>query len=149
MPTPHVDVSAAPSEVLLVERFLAALESLNEAEILDLVDESIVYQNVPLPPARGREAFEKQMNGFAKYMTEFKVDSAEYSAHGATVYCNRYDTLAGPGFSVRLWVEGEFVTSGDRIVRWTDRFSWPVLLAKLALTVPGLALHLAKKLRSA
>ncbi len=145
MPTPAVDVSAAPSEVLLVERFLQALESQDSAAILELVSDDIVYQNVPLPAARGRLEFEKQMNAFSRYLNEFVVDSARYETRGSTVLCNRYDTLAGEGFRVRLWVEGEFVVRGGQIVRWVDRFSWPKLVAKGLLTTPRLLGHLAKR----
>ncbi|MCA9534430.1 MAG: nuclear transport factor 2 family protein [Myxococcales bacterium] len=145
MPSPAVDVSAAPSEVLLVERFLDALEQLDSEAILDLVSDDIVYQNVPLPPARGRHEFEKQLRLMAKYMTEFKVDSARYETRGSTVLCNRYDTLAGEGWRMRLWVEGEFVVRNGQIVRWVDRFSWARLLLSSALTTPRLLMHLAKR----
>ncbi|MCA9575771.1 MAG: nuclear transport factor 2 family protein [Sandaracinaceae bacterium] len=145
MPSLAVDVSAAPSEVLLVERFLAALESLDSEAILDLVADDVVYQNVPLPPARGRKQFEQQLGLMARHMTEFVVDSARYETRGATVQCNRYDTLAGPGWRMRLWVEGEFVVRNGLIVRWVDRFSWPKLLLATAKTTPRLLMHLTKR----
>jgi limonene-1,2-epoxide hydrolase len=132
---------------LLVERFLAALESLDSSAILDLVSDDIVYQNVPLPPARGRRAFEQQLGLMARFMTEFKVDSARYETRGSTVQCNRYDTLAGEGWHMRFWVEGEFVVRNGHIVRWVDRFSWPRLILASALTTPRLLVHLAKKRR--
>jgi limonene-1,2-epoxide hydrolase len=147
MPSPAVDVAAAPSEVLLVERFLAALESLDTTAVLDLVSDDIVYQNVPLPPARGRRAFEKQVGAMARYMTEFTVDTASYETRGATVLCNRYDTLGGDGWRMRLWVEGEFVVRDGQIVRWVDRFSWARAVLASALTPPRLLVHLAKRRR--
>jgi limonene-1,2-epoxide hydrolase len=130
----------------LVERFLDALERLDSSAILDLVSDDIVYQNVPLPPARGRQQFEQQLGLMARHMTEFKVDGACYETRGDTVLCNRYDTLAGNGWRMRLWVEGEFVVRNGQIVRWVDRFSWARLLLSSALTTPRLLIHLAKKL---
>ena len=82
------------------------------------------------------------MAGFMKVLSEFEVDSAEYSASGETVYCDRYDTLVSDGYRLRLYVRGEFVTRNGRIVRWTDRFSWAELVGKSALTMPRAVLHL-------
>ena len=146
MPSPAVDVSAAPSAVLLVEGFLDALERLYSSAILDVVSYDIVYKNFPLPPGRGRQLFEQQLGLMARHMTKFKVDGARYETRGDTVLCNRYDTLAGNGWRMRLWVEGEFVVRNGQIVRWVDRFSWARLLLSSALTTPRLLIHLAKKL---
>ena len=58
--TAHDTPMDAPTDpVEVVRAFLAALERLDVDGALELTSPDIVYQNVPLPPARGREAFEQ------------------------------------------------------------------------------------------
>jgi len=56
----------------VVTAFLSALERFDMDEALSHAAEDITYQNVPLPPARGKRAFAKQMRGMAKYGTGFE-----------------------------------------------------------------------------
>jgi limonene-1,2-epoxide hydrolase len=48
------------TEIETVQTFVAALEALDIERALSLAAPDIVYQNVPLPPARGHAAFAKQ-----------------------------------------------------------------------------------------
>src|SRR5690606_9466391 len=59
--------------VAVVRAFLGALEDLDLDRALALVSPEIVYQNVPLPPARGRGPFEEQMRWLTRLCTGFEA----------------------------------------------------------------------------
>lgn len=63
------DARAQADPVAVVRAFLAALEDLDVDRALELVSDDIVYQNVPLPPARGLDEFGRQMRWLQRYCT--------------------------------------------------------------------------------
>src|SRR5262245_14889400 len=94
-PTPQ----DAPTDPVAVGRaFLAALEALDVDAALALASEEIVYQNVPLPPARGRKAFEQQMRFLERYCTGFEAEIHHIAADGGSVMTERTDALIKDDF---------------------------------------------------
>jgi limonene-1,2-epoxide hydrolase len=74
----------APTDpVAVVRAFLNALERLDIDGALELTSSDIVYQNVPLPHARGRDAFEQQMRFLERYFTGFEAEIHHVAADGA------------------------------------------------------------------
>ena len=63
------------SEAEVVETFLAALARLDVDAVGELLDPDVVYQNVSLPPARGRAATLRVLGSMARPLTSF--DSAQ------------------------------------------------------------------------
>lgn len=117
--------STAPSsEIEVVRAFLGALERLDADAVLDLSDPAIVYQNVPLPPARGRAAFEKQMRWFERYMTGFEAHIHNIAADGPTVLTERTDVIEFGMVRVAFWVCGTFEVADGRVTVWRDRFDF-------------------------
>jgi limonene-1,2-epoxide hydrolase len=117
--------SSAPIEV--VERFFAALGDLDIERALDEVDDEIVYQNMPLPPARGRDAFERQMRGMARYGTGFEARIHNIAANGDVVLTERTDVLEMGAFRAEFWVCGSCEVRDGRIVLWRDYFDYPTV----------------------
>ena len=120
------DTAGTPSatEVAVVRDFLAALERLDTAAVLALADEDIVYQNVPLPPARGREAFAKQVRWMAQNLTGFEARIVNIAGNGPIVLTERVDVLARGRFRSEFWACGTFEVRDGRIVLWRDRFDY-------------------------
>lgn len=120
MPTPEPAVST-------VTHFLAALEDLDIDRALSYAAPGIVYQNVPLPPARGLAAFEKQMRWLARAMTGFEVTIQHIVGDGPIVLTERTDTLRAGSWSAAFWVCGSFEVRDGRIELWRDYFDWATL----------------------
>lgn len=116
-------------EIEVVEAFLAALEEMDVEGALAWCADDVVYQNVPLPPARGRRAVEKQLRAMAKVGTGFEVEMRNIAANGPVVLTERVDVLRRGGFAMDFWVCGTFEVRDGRIVLWRDYFDWPTFLA--------------------
>jgi limonene-1,2-epoxide hydrolase len=124
------------TEIETVERFLAALESFDMDRVLALVAPDVVYQNVPLAPARGVAAFAKQMRGFARLAEKFEVRMHHIAANGPMVLTERTDTLVIRGARAEFWVCGTFEVQGGKIVLWRDYFDWANVVGKLLMAAP-------------
>jgi limonene-1,2-epoxide hydrolase len=125
-------MSEAPSPIETVKAFLAALEELDIDRALTYVAADVVYQNVPLPPARGRAAFEKQLRTMAKYGSGFEAKLHHIAADGPVVLTERTDALAAGRWRAQFWVCGTFEVRDGRIVLWRDYFDWMTVLASSA-----------------
>lgn len=117
------------TEIEVVERFLTTLEALDVDGAVALCADDVVYQNVPLPPARGRRAVEKQLRAMAKAGTGFDVEMRNIAANGPIVLTERVDILRRGSFAMEFWVCGTFEVRGGKIVLWRDYFNWPTFLA--------------------
>lgn len=130
----QIDAPTEPIEV--VRTFLAALERLDVDAALALTSDDIVYQNVPLPPARGRKAFEQQMRFLTRYCTGFEAEIHRIAADGDSVLTERTDALIKNDFRAEFWVDGTFDVVDGRIAVWRDRFDWATVLAAVLVAVP-------------
>jgi limonene-1,2-epoxide hydrolase len=115
-----------------VLEFLSALEELDIDRALGHLDAEVVYQNVPLPPARGLAAVEKQLRMMSKYGTGFEARTHHIAADGPIVLTERTDVLRRGSFEVEFWVCGVFEVREERIVLWRDYFDWTTFLAASA-----------------
>lgn len=119
-----------PKETVLA--FLSALEKLDVDAALALAADEMVYQNVPLPPAKGIVAVEKQLRGMTKYGTGFEARMHHIAADGPIVLTERTDVLKVKSWSAEFWVCGTFEVQQERIVLWRDYFDWTTFLAASA-----------------
>lgn len=136
------DAKKSTDPIDVVERFIAALERFDLDAAMELVDDEIVYQNVPFPPARGARQFRGQMESFAKACDVFEVETHNIAAEGQTVLTERTDVLGRGRFRAGLWVCGTFELRDGKIVVWRDRFDFANLLAGLARGLFGAAASL-------
>ena len=139
MPASPTDAtpSGAPTEpVEVVRAFLAALERLDVDAALALVADDIVYQNVPLPPARGRAAFEQQLRALERYFTGFEAEVHHIAVDGSSVLTERTDALIRGGLRAAFWVDGTFEVVDGRIAVWRDRFDWVTLVVAVLAAAP-------------
>ena len=135
MPAGPTDAPTEPVEV--VRAFLGALERLDVDAALELTSDEIVYQNVPLPPARGRTAFEQQIRFLERYCTGFEAEIHHIAADGPnTVLTERTDVLIRGDLRAGFWVDGTFEVVDGRITVWRDRFDWATVVAAVVVAVP-------------
>jgi limonene-1,2-epoxide hydrolase len=111
-------------EIETVKSFFAALESLDIDRVMDHVSPDITYQNVPLPPARGRDAFEKQMRALPRFGTGFEAQIHHIASDGPVVLTERTDVLERGRMRASFWVCGTLEVRDGRIVLWRDYFDW-------------------------
>jgi len=114
--------------VKVVKDFLAALEELDLETAGELLGPGVLYQNVPLPPARGKAATLKTLRLMLRYGTGFEARIHEISADGDTVLTVRTDVLESGRWRAEFWVCGTFRVRGGKIVLWRDYFDWGALL---------------------
>lgn len=129
------------TEIEVVERFLGALEKLDIDAAVALLDPSVVYENVPLPPARGLPAVEKQLRWLGRYARGLEVVHHNIASNGPVVLTERTDILSVGRLTAAFWVCGTFEVRDGRITLWRDRFdmvdfalSWVRGAAKLLLS---------------
>ncbi|RSN21842.1 limonene-1,2-epoxide hydrolase [Amycolatopsis sp. WAC 04169] len=116
----------------MVTGFLQALEEFDIDRALGFVAIDIVYQNVPLPPARGLSAVEKQLRAMARYGSGFEARTHHIAADGPIVLTERTDVLRRGSWEAEFWVCGTFEVRDGRIVLWRDYFDWTTFLAASA-----------------
>ena len=135
-PTDSTPTDAPTEPVEVVRAFLAALEALDVDAALALTSDEIVYQNVPLPPARGRAAFEQQIRFLEKYCTGFEAEIHRIATDGNAVMTERTDALIKDDFRAAFWVDGTFEVVDGRITVWRDRFDWLTVIVAVVAAVP-------------
>ncbi|MET0286644.1 MAG: limonene-1,2-epoxide hydrolase family protein [Polyangiales bacterium] len=121
-----------PSSIPLVESFLEALRALDVERALGMLSDDIVYQNVPLPPDRGKRAVERTLRRMMKVVTEFDVRMHNIAERDGVVLTERTDIGRGPLLDVEIWVCGTFEVANGKITLWRDRFDLASLLLQLA-----------------
>jgi limonene-1,2-epoxide hydrolase len=117
-------VTDTATEIEVVRSFLQALERLDIDAALEMTDPGIEYQNVPLPPAQGRAAFERQMSVFERRITGFEARVHAIAANGGTVLTERTDVIEVGRVRADFWVCGTFEVRAGRIVLWRDYFDY-------------------------
>ncbi len=118
------DEAATTPEIEVVRAFLAALETFDVEAALALLDPAVVYQNVPFPPARGRDAVATQLRGFERWARGFEVRHHNIASAGPVVLTERTDVITIGKVPGAFWVCGTFEVHDGRITLWRDRFDF-------------------------
>lgn len=121
----------AESPIRVVEAFLRALEEKDVERAAALMDDDIVYQNVPLPADRGKPAVLRTLERFQKLFNGFEVKMKNIASNDGTVLTERVDVLSGPVLYLDIWVCGTFEVKNGKITLWRDYFDLAEVTAKL------------------
>lgn len=124
------------NEIETVQAFLEALERFDFDRAIGLCADDVVYQNVPLPPARGKRAVEKTLRGFEVVMDRFEARIQNIASNGPIVLTERIDVLAKGPLEISPWVCGTFEVRNERIVLWRDYFDWANVTVGLLSAAP-------------
>lgn len=112
---------SAAAEVLIKE-FCRAWERRDPDAIIAMMDEEIVYWNVPAPAIRGRDA----VRGFIVPLLrdtvaiEFRLRAVVANAAGDKVLTERLDRLVFPSGVLEIPLMGIFELHGGRIAAWRE-----------------------------
>ena len=106
----------------IVEQFFEASMAGDMPRAFAFFTDDVVYQNVPLPPDRGRKAVERTLNNFMLVVNHFDVKMHHIAERDGVVLTQRTDILRGPFLDLEFWCDGTFEIRDGKIAVWTDRF---------------------------
>lgn len=129
MPTTETHKKQTP--IAVVEAFLHALEAKDKDGAFALLDENVVYQNVPFPADKGKAAVIRTFERFEKVMTGFEVKMKNIAQNGDIVLTERVDIVTGPFLHLDIWVCGTFEVKNGKITLWRDYFDLAEVTGKL------------------
>lgn len=124
MATTSTQSPRSESPIDVVRAFLDALEELDVDEALTYCAPDVVYQNVPLKPARGQREVAKVLKTMMRYAKGFRVDYINIAADGPVVLTERTDVITTGPVAAGFWVCGTFEVHDGLITLWRDRFDW-------------------------
>ncbi len=121
-------------DIAVVEALFDAFRRNDLEGALALMDEDIVYQNVPFPADRGKPAVRRTLELFGRVFTGFDVEMRHIAARDGVVLTERVDTLTGPLLYLDLPVCGTLEVRDGRITLWRDTFDLAGAGAKLLVS---------------
>lgn len=115
--------ASGENEALVLE-FMDALASNNADTLVDFFAEDSMYQNMPLPPAHGRDAVKATLAGLFQVLRIEKIDTFHIASRGDMVFTERVDLLTAlpTSKSFELPVLGVLQLRGGKITAWRDYF---------------------------
>ncbi|AIY44533.2 Limonene-1,2-epoxide hydrolase [Mycobacterium sp. VKM Ac-1817D] len=118
------DKAAANADETLVLKFLQELTTNDADRLITYFDDEGMYQNMPLPPAYGRDAVHATLAGLLGVMSIDVVETFHIASANGFVYTERVDVLTAlpTGKSFPLAVLGVFQLRDGKIVGWRDYF---------------------------
>jgi limonene-1,2-epoxide hydrolase len=111
---------ATPTEI--VEEFCAAFAGKDVDTIARLLADDVVYHNVGMAPAVGKEASLAMIQGFLDMAEKMHFEIHRIAANGDTVLTERTDTFTINGAEAPIPVMGTFDLRDGVIVAWRDYF---------------------------
>jgi limonene-1,2-epoxide hydrolase len=111
---------STPEEV--VQEFCAAFATKDVDTISKLLADDVVYHNVGMAPAVGKEASIAMIQGFLDMAEKMTFQIHRIAANGDSVLTERTDTFTINGADSPVAVMGTFDLSDGKIVAWRDYF---------------------------
>ena len=111
-----------PTPTEVVEQFCAAFAAGDVTTISSLLADEVVYHNVGMEPANGKEASLAMIQGFLDMAETMTFDVHRIAANGDSVLTERTDTFTINGAKAPIAVMGAFDLRDGLIVAWRDYF---------------------------
>ena len=111
---------STPTEV--VEQFCAAFATKDVDTISSLLADDVVYHNVGMEPAVGKDASIAMIQGFLDMSESMSFEIHRIAANGDSVLTERTDTFTINGAQAPIAVMGTFDLRDGLIVAWRDYF---------------------------
>lgn len=111
-----------PTPTEVVEQFCAAFAAKDIDTISKLLTDDVVYHNVGMAPAVGKEASVAMIQGFLDMSENLKFEIHRIAANGDSVLTERTDTFTINGAHAPIAVMGAFDLRDGLIVAWRDYF---------------------------
>lgn len=110
----------SPSQI--VDRFITLLTSGNLDQALELVDEDVIYDNVPVGPVHGHDGIRNIIATMEGGMDEIVFEVHRQVADGNVVLNTRTDRFRVGDRWFELPVGGWFEVTKGKITLWRDYF---------------------------
>lgn len=123
----------------LVWRFMQELTSNDAEELGTWFSDDAIYQNMPLPPAHGREAVTGMLAGLFTVMRIDKVETFHICSRDGLVLTEREDLLTAipTGRTVALPILGVVSVRDGLITGWRDYFDLRTFEEAVDLSLRG------------
>ena len=107
----------------IVTEFCNAWPRKNIDELLGFFTDDAVYHNIPLEPAKGKDAIRGVINTFLPMAKSLHFKVLHTASAGNVVFNERVDVFdLGNGKTISLPVAGVFEVTGNKISAWRDYF---------------------------
>jgi limonene-1,2-epoxide hydrolase len=111
-----------PTPTEVVEQFCAAFAARDVDTVASLLADDVVYHNVGMEPANGKDASLAMIQGFIDMSESMTFDVHRIAANGDSVLTERTDTFTINGAKAPIPVMGAFDLRDGLIVAWRDYF---------------------------
>lgn len=103
---------------------LAALSHADVTALAPLLTPDAMYQNMPLPPAYGRDAVLEVLSGLFSVLSVDHIETFHLASRDGYVFTERVDVLSAPstGRTYELPVTGVLRVVDGAVAEWRDYF---------------------------
>lgn len=108
--------------VQTVRDFCAAWEARNQQQILDAFTDDAIYHNMPMTPAKGKDAIKGLLGVILTPASDVTFEIKHLAANGDVVMTERVDSFKIGDRTVTLPVMGVFEVRDGKISAWRDYF---------------------------
>jgi limonene-1,2-epoxide hydrolase len=117
----------------IVTDFCNAWPRKNIDELLAFFTDDAVYHNIPVEPAKGKEAIRGVINMFLPMAKSVHFKVLKSASAGNVVFNERIDVFdLGNGKTISLPVAGVFEVTGSKISAWRDYFDMQMYTKQMA-----------------
>jgi limonene-1,2-epoxide hydrolase len=119
-----------------IQKLMSAFEALDFAALYMLVDDDVVYQNMPQEPLYGKAALEKLFSGFGN-VSQIRFELRNIVSDGNTVLSEHLDHLVINGQTCVVPMMSSFTFRDGKIVQWREYYDMQTFERQLGRTHPG------------
>jgi limonene-1,2-epoxide hydrolase len=106
----------------IVADFCQAFERRNIDEIMGFFTDDAVYHNMPMEPAKGKDAIRTTINSFLPGSDKIEFKILHTASNNNIVFNERIDMIDIGEKRIELPVAGMFEVRGGKITLWRDYF---------------------------
>jgi len=119
-----------------IKTLMAAFERLDFDALYELVDENIVYRNMPQEAVHGKAALRTLFGGFGN-VSYIRFELLNIVAEGDVVLSEHLDHLVIGGRSCVVPMMSSFTLASGKIIQWREYYDMPTFERQLGRTHPG------------
>jgi limonene-1,2-epoxide hydrolase len=117
----------------IVTEFCNAWPRKNIDELLGFFTDDAVYHNIPMEPAKGKDAIRGVINTFLPMAKSLHFKILNSVGNGNVVFNERVDIFdLGNGKKIELPVAGVFEVTGSKISAWRDYFDMQTYVKQMS-----------------
>jgi limonene-1,2-epoxide hydrolase len=119
-----------------IKTLMVAFERLDFDALYELVDENIVYRNMPQEAIHGKAALRALFGGFGN-VSYIRFELLNIVAEGNVVLSEHLDHLVIGERSCVVPMMSSFALASGKIVQWREYYDMPTFERQLGRTHPG------------